>query len=78
MPKFTISWGLGREDEDSIEITAASYDQAIVEAEQAALDLLDSYGGLHGYPCSEDFEEWQDFVDEAQSYISYSAGEVNE
>lgn len=49
MPKFKIEYGIMRyEDEEILE--ARNKEDAVNEAYDAALAMLESYGGLHGYP----------------------------
>jgi hypothetical protein len=46
-------------------------------AYQEALDELDSYGGLHGYPSSEDCS-WETFQQEAESWIDIEVELIEE
>lgn len=74
---YDVNNHLGFDDEEPMEVIEGdSLEWAEVQAFEAAVDELDSYGGLHGYPCSEEFEEWEDFLEEANSWVSYQAKEL--
>lgn len=45
--------------------------QASVEAWRAAIEELDSWGGLHGLPDSSKFEDYGEFEEEAEGWIDY-------
>lgn len=61
MAKYLIKYSAGNsfklEEEDGEIIEASSYDDAIKEAWEAAIQEVESYGGLHGYPYYGDCQE---------------------
>lgn len=101
MAEFYIRYGVQTYEYADV-ISAYNLEAAEEHAWRAALENLDSYGGLHGYPhCGECLEcsgsgledcwddsderedcsecggsgsiEWDDFVEQAESWIVYSA-----
>jgi len=87
--KFKIKYGIGETmgsmDEEIIE--AASYGDAIDRAYFAAIEVYETYEGLHGIPdvqsiideCGLSEEEAEEeYLEERESWLEYSAKQVKE
>tara|TARA_R110000868_G_scaffold319286_6_gene580050 strand:- start:147 stop:449 length:303 start_codon:yes stop_codon:yes gene_type:complete len=100
MKKFRIQYGLGGgfggyENSGYDEIVEVK-NEADAEriAYESALEVLESYGGMHGLPmhgedcleceaegckyCNEGVQSYENFIDEAESWLDYHVEEVND
>ena len=79
MKKIKVVYGIAGviDDEFETEITEQNTIENIEGAcFENTLQYLESYGGLYGLPYEEDFESWEEYMEEAESWFDFHYEEV--
>lgn len=79
MAKIKVVYGISGVDEEEFE-TEVTEKNTIDNIQEACfedfLQQLESYGGLYGLPCEEDFENWDEYVQDAESWFEFDYEEI--
>ena len=75
MRKFKVIYGIGNGESEEI-VECKSFNEAYKLGEEMAFDELDSMGGLHGYPCEEDYDSWEEYYEDSMSWLEVEIIEI--